>query len=203
MTTGWRCELHGAVAPLMAMTHLTSQWVAHIAKTSAVPLWMPWPLPTGWTVTGAVATSDTPGLAPPPGAATALVCTGPGARSGPAELVLVSEEPGVGLGAGYAGLQGPDAGSSLPTGAPATRVVANGHEVPLWEVDQDGPARSNGGDRSIYVGEAEGCWLWAVAWPMEAGLLLYDSLRLVDLRDPGLILDVPLGAMSPRWRPGQ
>ena len=199
MAKGWRCEQHGAVPPLTAMTHLSSEWLAHIAKTSAVPLWLPWPLPAGWTVTGAVGISD----GPAPGAASALVCTGPGARSGPAELVLVSEEPGVGLGAGYAGLEGPDAGSSVLSGAPATRVVANGHEVPLWEVEQDGAARREGGDRSIYVGEAEGCWLWAVAWPMEAGLLLHDSLRLVDVRDPGLILDVPLGAVSPRWRPGQ
>jgi len=199
MAKGWRCEQHGAVPPLTAMAHLTSEWLAHIAKTSAVPLWLPWPLPAGWTVTGAVGISD----GPAPGAAAALVCTGPGARSGPAELVLVSEEPGVGLGAGYAGLEGPDAGSSDLSGAPATRVMANGHEVPLWEVEQHVPASREGGDRSVYVGEAEGCWLLAVAWPMEAGLLLHDSLRLVDVRDPGLILDVPLGAVSPRWRPGQ
>ena len=36
---------------------------------------------------------------------------------------------------------------------------------------------------------------------MEAILLLHDDVRLVDLRDPGLSLDVPVGAMSPRWRP--
>ena len=199
MATGWRCEQHGAVPPLTSMLHLTSEWLAHIAKTSAVPLWMPWPLPAGWTVTGAVGISD----GRTPGAAAALLCTGPGARSGPAELVLVAEEPGIGLGAGYAGLEGPDAGSSLLQGTPATRVLANGHEVPLWEVEPEVTARRDRGDRSIYVGEAEGCWLWAVAWPMEAGLLLHDSLRLVDLRDPGLSLDVPLGAVSPRWRPGQ
>jgi len=195
MSKGWRCERHGTVPPLTSMSNLTAEWIAHIAKTSGVPLWMPWPLPTGWTVTGAVGVSD----GNVPGAAAALLCTGPGARSGPAELVLVAEEPGIGLGAGYAGLDGPDAGAAVLSGSPATRVLASGHEAPLWEV----PSHLTRGDRSIYVGEAEGCWLWAVAWPMEAALVLHDSLRLVDMRDPGLRLDAPLGAISPRWRPGQ
>ena len=192
MASGWQCPQHGKVHPLTSMKQLTSEWVTHVAQSSAVPLWIPWPLPTGWMVTGAVGVGESRGK----GQACALLCTGPGARSGPAELALVAEEPGVGLGAGYAGLPGPDAGSSVLMGAPTTRVLANGHEAPLWEVT------GGGGDRSVYVGEAAGCWLWAIAWPMEAGLLLHDSLRLVDVRDPGLSLDIPVGAASPRWHPG-
>jgi hypothetical protein len=37
-----------------------------------------------------------------------------------------------------------------------------------------------------------------VLWPGTAGLLLVEALPLRDLRDPGLDLDLPFGAASPR-----
>ena len=195
LSPGWRCTTHGPVLPAKMSSSLTEQWVRNVANLSDVPLWLPWPLPAGWMVTGAVSVGDEKSAGP----ACALLCSGPGARAGPAELALIAEEPGVGLGAGYAGLPGPDVGTGPLEGAPTTRVVAGQHDVPLWEV----ALPTGQPDRSVYVGEAEGCWLWAVAWPMEAGLVLHDSVRLVDMRDPGHVLDFPLGAVSPRWRPGQ
>jgi hypothetical protein len=44
-----------------------------------------------------------------------------------------------------------------------------------------------------------------VLWPAEAGALLMDQLDLRDLREPGMRLDLPYGAFSPRlegsgWR---
>jgi hypothetical protein len=53
-------------------------------------------------------------------------------------------------------------------------------------------------DRAVYIGEALGCWLWAVLWPESAGFLLIDEFVLTDLRNAGHVLDVPLGALSPR-----
>lgn len=191
MSSDWRCDRHGPVAPLYGPSRLTQELVDQIAARSGVPLWFPWPLPTGWVATGSTFVGDPRG----PTAAAAIVCSGPGARSGPGDLVLVSEDPGVGLGAGYAGLVGPDAGPGVFDGRPTTRIVVTHHDTPLWEVP--GPK-----DRSIYVGEAEGRWLWVVAWPMEVGLILHDDVSLIDLRDPGHELELPLGAQSPRWRPG-
>ena len=52
-------------------------------------------------------------------------------------------------------------------------------------------------DRAVFAGEAFGLWLWAVVWPEESGLLMYDELMLTDLREAGAELDlVPCGALS-------
>jgi hypothetical protein len=37
-----------------------------------------------------------------------------------------------------------------------------------------------------------------VLWPATAGVQLVEALPLRDLRDPGLALDLPFGAASPR-----
>ena len=47
------------------------------------------------------------------------------------------------------------------------------------------------------MGEAAGLWLWLVAWPETADLMVHDDLTLVDLRDTGHALDLPYGALSP------
>lgn len=52
-------------------------------------------------------------------------------------------------------------------------------------------------DRAVYVGEALGLWLWAIAWPEQSALLMYDELVLTDLRDAGAELELlPCGALS-------
>ncbi len=43
-----------------------------------------------------------------------------------------------------------------------------------------------------------GNWLWAVLWPADAGVLMLESQNLLDLREPGMELDLPYGAHSPR-----
>jgi hypothetical protein len=53
-------------------------------------------------------------------------------------------------------------------------------------------------DRAVYVGEALGCWLWAVLWPESAGFLLIDEFVLTDLREVSSEVDLPFGALSPR-----
>ena len=105
---------------------------------------------------------------------------------------------GSGSGARYAGLAGTDAGPDAPylseRTAPHARVHAAGHPTALWSVE-------GAPDRAVYVGEALGHWLWVVLWPDTAGLMVLDRFVLVDLRDAGHVLDVPLGAASPGWLP--
>ncbi len=195
MSSAWLCPEHGDVAPLhLSAAPLSADAVAWTAKTSQVPLWLPWPLPLGWLVTGLAYAGDDR-----TGARAAVVgLSGPAPLGGAGEMLLVAEEPGIGLGARYAGLSGPDAGPDAPflseRTAPHARVHAAGHPTALWSVD-------GAVDRSVHVGEALGQWLWVVLWPDTAGLMVLDRFALVDLRDAGHGLDLPLGAPSPRLAP--
>lgn len=186
-SSAWTCRRHGEVHPLQPAEQPRPEVVADLAERSAVPVWVPWPLPRGWLVAGLAHAGDE---RTGPRAA-ALACTGPAPLGGPGELMLIAEEPGVGLGAGYAGLPGPDPGAVAGSTAPHAKLHAAGHPTPLWCID--GPP-----DRAVYVGEALGQWLWVVLWPASAGVLLLEDLVLADLRDPGHTLDLPFGALSGR-----
>ena len=53
----------------------------------------------------------------------------------------------------------------------------------------------------VYVGEAAGCWLWVVVWPVSEWMVVHDDLRLVDLRSPENHLaaaSLTVGHVSPR-----
>ncbi|MDT0443181.1 DUF6758 family protein [Streptomyces johnsoniae] len=186
----WRCAAHGPVHPLQPIIPPSVNALTVVVGQAEVPVWMPWPLPVGWLFTGVASAGDDSGG----GRATAVACSGPGPLGGPGELLLIAEELGVGLGARYAGIPGPDPGPRLRVaGPPQAKVLAAGRPTPLWLVD-GAPE-----DRAVFAGEAMGRWLWAVTWPQESGLLLYDELVLTDLRDAGSEVDlVPCGALSPR-----
>jgi hypothetical protein len=191
MSSEWRCPIDGPVSPLHVAEHINMEIVESIvARAKGVPVWCPWPLPTGWMVTGIGWAGDDRGGP----RATALACSGPGPLGGPADILLVAEEPGVGLGNRLAGLSGPDPGpylqDALESTAAHAKVRAAGWPTSLWAV---GTPRS---DRSAYVGEAKGVWLYAVAWPSSAGYLLAEDLVLHDLTDwlPG---ELVYGAPSP------
>ncbi|TXJ70804.1 hypothetical protein E2C11_34880 [Streptomyces lavendulae] len=186
----WQCAAHGAVFPLQPVIPPSVEALGAVAQRMHVPLWMPWPLPVGWLFTGVAYAGDERSG----GRASAVACSGPGPLGGPGELILVAEEMGVGLGAHYAGLDGPDPGPYMNVEKPPqTKVLAAGRPTPLWHVYRTPD------DRAVFAGEALGMWLWAVMWPEPAGLLLYDELVLTDLRDVGAELDlVPCGALSPR-----
>jgi hypothetical protein len=156
-----------------------------VLRGAEVPVWVPWPLPQGWLVTGFAAAGDE--RTGTRGATVAL--SGPNPMGGPAEMMLVSEEPGVGLGARFAGLDGPDPGAHFPDGQPAGVVEVSNHEFPLWHVDARGCA--------AFAGEVSGSWLWLVMWPDTAGMMMAEPLELRDLRDPGQEMDLPFGAPSP------
>jgi hypothetical protein len=94
-----------------------------------VPIWVPWPPPPGWLVAGfAGAGDDNSGAS-----AVVVALSGPDPLGGgPADLVLVAEEPGTGLGASFAGLPGPDPGPGFDRSAPVAKVQVGGHPVPMW-----------------------------------------------------------------------
>jgi hypothetical protein len=180
--------VHGAVLPLQPVVQPTADVVWHVASQALAPLWLPWPLPPGWLVTGVGHAGDErTGIR-----ATVVACSGPNPLGGAGEMVLVAEELGVGLGARYAGLPGPDPGYGFDTRPPAAKVDAAGHPTPLWVIDGTG-------DRAVFVGEARALWLWAVLWPDTAGHLLAEELALADVRDLGHEIDMlPFGALTPR-----
>jgi hypothetical protein len=173
----WLCSTCGQVSPLHSAGQVNAALLADTAERAAkagLPVWCPWPLPTGWLVTGLgwVGDDRTGPLA------TAIACTGPTPLGdGPADLILVAEDPGVGLGTGLAGIAGPDPGPALDTAFEATcrvTVKTDGHTTPLWPV-------SAPEDRSAYAGEAKGRWIYAISWPAHAGYLLNEEVVLHDL----------------------
>jgi hypothetical protein len=199
MHAEWRCDFCGPVDPLRVFESISAEVLAAVrvhvtANDRQVPLWCPWPLLPNWTVTGvAWAGDDRTG---PGAAATALSGPAPLA-DGPADMVLVAEEPGVGLGARLAGVDGPEPGQYVP--------APRGRSHPHPNGDGPGPPTPPGAggspeDRSAYVGEAMGLWLYAITWPASAGYLLAEDIFLHDLTDT-IPAELVYGAPSRRLRP--
>lgn len=186
-SSGYQCEQHGVVPPLRSALSPSRDGLDGVLRQARVPVWLPWPLPKGWLVTGfAAAGDDRTGTI-----ACSVALSGPNpVDDGPAELLLISEEPGVGLGAMFAGLPGLDPGAHFAKGQPAGAVEYANHEFPVWHVEAS--------ERAAFAGEVSGSWLWLVLWPDTAGVLMVQPLELRDLRDPGPELDLPFGAPSPQ-----
>jgi hypothetical protein len=194
MSSDWICGVHGVVAPLAVPHPPSAAWLRNVAARSTVPVWLPWPLPPGWLLTG-VAEAGHPRSGP---TATVVACSGPNPaphpsapHERPADLLVVAEALGVGLGAHLAGLDDVDPGDAVAAGPPHAKVRAGGHLTSLWPVD-------GAQDRSAFVGESGGVWLWLLLWPASAEVLLLERLELVDVRDGGRLLDPPTGAASQR-----
>jgi hypothetical protein len=186
--------VHGAVAPLHPAIVGSDEVLRQLGQRSLVPIWLPWPLPMGWLVSGVRHAGDEH-TGP---VATVLACSGPNPLTVDvddlsADLLLVAEQPGVGLGARFSGIPGPDPGELLAEAmagghsGPHAKVPVGGHPTPLWCVKS--PA-----DRSAYVSEARGMWLYAVAWPASAGYIFADHVVLHDLTEwipPELVYGAP------------
>jgi hypothetical protein len=193
--------------------------LAGLVKTASVPVWVPWPLPHGWLVTGFSGAGDERTGS----RGTAVALSGPNPVGGPADLVVVAEEPGVGLGAGLAGLAGPDPGAGFAAGPPHATIGVDGHDMPLWLVQGNGclpntiasslgrprgaggiarrggdSAQAQGDACAAFAGEVGGGWVWLVLWPDTAGLMLVEPLALLDLRDIAGPLELPFGAPTSR-----
>jgi hypothetical protein len=187
-SSAWRCDRHGEVLPFHLGRPISPDGLSAVVQGSKAPFWVPHPIMPGWVVTGfGYCGDDRVGTR-----ATVLCCSGPAPLGGPGDMVLVAEEPGVGLGARFAGLARSDPGD-LSGSTPHNKVEAAGHPAPLWTVP--GVA-----DRAAFVGEARGMWLWLVLWPTEAGVLLIGDIALADARDfgPAAYEFLGYGALSPR-----
>jgi len=134
--SAWQCARHGAVQPLRPAHVPSAEGLHALRKTAAVPVWLPWPIPLGWLVTGFTGAGDD--RSGTRGCVVAL--SGPNPVGGLGEMLIVSEEPGLGLGAGLAGLAGPDPGEGFAAGPPHALVQFGHHEFPLWSVESPGAA---------------------------------------------------------------
>jgi len=184
--SSWWCGTDGAVVPLGEVEEPSILAMLRHLGGLAFPTWLPWPMPTHWSLAGVARAGDTDVQA------TVSAFVAPDPLSGVADLVVVCEEPGVGLGARFAGAPGVDVGREISGSPASTRVSVDGHSTPLWWV-------GGGTDRDVFVGEASGRWLWLVAWPASAGVLIAEVDALVDLRDLASQLElIPLSGRSQR-----
>jgi hypothetical protein len=188
-SSAWRCSQHGPVLPLSVFHRIDQASLEHLRSQTEVPLWLPDPAPTGWEMTGLAAVGDARSRV----RATVVSFGGPAPLGGAGEWLFVAEEPGIGLGATYAGttIDAPPE----PTGsAPPAKIHAHGHPTSLWAVPVSGL------ECSAYVGEAEGVWLWLISFPADAGYAVLENLMLTDARQrhPPSYRS---GALSARLRP--
>jgi hypothetical protein len=183
------CTVHGEVAPVQAFTTPDIDNARSYASRSRLPVWLPWPLPHAWVVSGFGHAGRTLGVA----RGTVVACSGPNPLGGSADLLVVTEEPGIGLGARYAGLSATDPGAEVGRGLADAKPEVAGHPTPMWVV------RGAAGNRAVYAGEADGRWLWLILHPESAGALLMEPLSLVDLRDLGAEIELlPFGPLCQR-----
>lgn len=192
---GWTCVEHGEIEPLWRPGEASyAAFADHLRASESMPTYLPWPLSPGWTVTDfALVGSD------PEHARATMTCTsGTSALDGPVDVILVTEEPGTGLGARIAGTQHDDPGRDVGEGPPSVRVRIDRQVVPLWPVSTS--ASLTEWDRSVFAGEAHGRWLWLVMRPASAMLLLRDDWILRDASQSGPhLVEMPFGGPRANW----
>lgn len=192
---GWACPEHGDVLPLWRPEEATyDALVRHLEGAGEHPTYLPWPLGPAWSVTD-LARVGRPGET----ACATYTCTsGTSALDGPVDVLVVSEEPGVGLGARCAGLAEHAPGPELGEGRPEVRVRLEHQTVALWALSTS--RSSTDLDRSVLVGEAAGRWLWLVLRPASAILLLREDwiLREAAAMGPTLV-EMGYGGPRPPW----
>jgi hypothetical protein len=193
--TDVRCPNHEQIAPLWrAATPSYESFTEHLVLSRPLPTWLPWPMPAGWQITDFGCVNVEGGT---PQAAFAS-CAGSSELDGPVELTVVTEEPGVGLGARVGGVVHSDPGAEVAVGPAALHLRVEEATLPLWSVStaDDGEAL----DRAVVAGEAAGRWLWVVVRPASALLLLRDVGPLTDLSHLGPpLVDTPFGSLPRSW----
>jgi hypothetical protein len=188
-SSAWRCGRHGPVLPLGLFHRIDPARIEHVRNHTEVPLWIPEPAPDGWVLSGLGAVGDARSRF----RGTVTAFAGPAPLGGTGEWLIVAEEPGIGLGAAYART----ATTSPPDPAlapPPAKIQAMGRPTSLWAVPD------TGADRSAYLGEAEGVWIWLISFPADAGYAVLEDLNLVDVRQrqaPAVLV----GEESERLRP--
>jgi hypothetical protein len=204
----WSCTQHGPVEPLWRPEEADYDSFAELVGRSDLPTYLPWPMSPGWSISdfGCVGSGDRV-------QATVTTTVGRSDLDGDVEVTVVSEDPGVGLGARCAGTSYDDPGPQISNGPPAIHVRAGGRTVPMWLVDDtvepptssDPLAQLSATEndllaRAVFAGEADGRWLWLVMKPASAALLLHDEWLLADVTGFGPeALEMPFGGPRPRW----
>ncbi|MDT9594468.1 DUF6758 family protein [Nocardioides zeae] len=191
----WACDDHGPTDPLWRPSEPTyDSFAEHLRRTPVFPTYLPWPLGPGWQLSDFALV----GSQPDSSTATLTCATGVSALDGPVEVIVVAEEPGVGLGARCAGTGGADPGDEVGRGTSDVRVRLGHQSVPMWTVSTSGA--DGRFDRSVVVGEAFGRWLWIVLRPASAILLLRDDWILKDVSGLGPpLVELPFGGERPTW----
>jgi hypothetical protein len=188
------CHVHGAIDPLWRPDHADYAGFADlVSRIDDIPTYLPWPMSPGWSI------SDFGCVGADRVRATVTTTVGSSDLDGEVSVTIVSEEPGVGLGARASGTPYVDPGPQLSQGQPAVYVRAGGRTVPLWLVDGH-----DAGDellaQAVFAGEADGRWLWLVLRPASAALLLHDEWLLADVTGFGPeALEMPFGGPRPTW----
>jgi uncharacterized protein DUF6758 len=192
--TEWSCPDHGVIAPLWRPGDASyDAFLEHLGATARVPTYLPWPLSPGWRVTDFAAVGDQVR-----GRAAMTCVSGTSALDGPVDVLVITEEPGVGLGARIAGTMHDDPGPEIGDGPATVRVRIDSQTVPLWPVSTS--TASAEWDRSVVAGEADGRWLWLVLRPASAVLLLRDDWILRDVSGLGPpLVELPFGGPAPAW----
>lgn len=192
---GWSCPEHGVMMPLwrpMAATY--DDFAAHLGQAGSFPTYLPWPLGPGWSVTDFASV----GAEGRDGRATMTCVSGTSALDGPVDVIVISEEPGTGLGARCAGTVQSDPGEQIALAKPGAKVRVESLSIPLWSISTHDAGHEI--DRSVFAGEAHGRWLWVVLRPASAMLLLADTWTLADVSGFGAeLLEVPFGGHAPAW----
>ncbi len=193
--SSWICATHEAIVPLWQVVEPDyDAFAEYLVLSRPLPTWVPWPLPDGWQVTdfGCVAQEE----ARPQAAY--VTCTGPSELDGVVEVTVVTEEPGVGLGARIGGVPYTDPGREVGEGTPPARIRVDGNTVPMWLVgtDEDGGAL----DRAVLAGEALGRWIWLVLRPASAALSLHEMAPIHDVSGLGpQLVSLPFGRVPRPW----
>ena len=190
----WSCADHGRIDPLWRVQQASyDAFGHHLARAGDFPTYVPWPMSPGWVVTDfGVVSGD--GRA----RATVTCVAGTSPLDGPVEVLVVSEEPGTGLGARCAGTVHSDPGMQIAASTPTARVRVVNQSIPLWTISTSDADTDL--DRSVFAGEAHGRWLWLVLRPASAMLLLADEWILADVSDLGpQLLELPFGGHPPAW----
>ncbi|MCW2867098.1 MAG: hypothetical protein JWR20_1286 [Marmoricola sp.] len=199
------CTVHGPTEPLWRpdVADYTS-FAEMVARSGDLPTYLPWPMSPGWTIADFGCVGDAGRLR-----ASVTTVVGTSDLDGEVEVTVVSEDPGTGLGARCARTAYDDPGPEVSSGPPSVHVRAGGHSVPLWLVTESlleqpltgmGPTGDEVLARAVFVGEAEGRWLWLVVRPGSAALLLHDEWLLADVTGFGPeALEMPFGGPRPAW----
>ncbi len=132
--------MHGPIDPLWRPEEADYDSFAElVGRIDDIPTYLPWPMSPGWSIAdfGCVGSRAT-GCGP-----RSPRTVGTSDLDGEVEVTIVSEDPGIGLGARCAGTSYDDPGPQISNGPPSIRVRAGGRTVPMWLVEDAGDSPSS------------------------------------------------------------